>query len=205
MPSATSEPTQIATDPTATNAPVSEGVDDARLLETLPTLDDLPSGWAVYVEDDSSDGDNTFCNADSIENVYADKPNASVSYSGGDFGPFLTVNIFYLGESAADDFMDSLDETMGCERWTDVDDDGTETVWTLTDMSFADVGDDVFARKLATETAVFPVGGDMVIVRESGFIILAANISIGGAVDSSLTEEVVTFTVDRAARIGGFD
>ena len=179
--------------------------DDPRLLETLPTLDDLPSGWITSPPSDDDDTDDTsFCDAPPFEDELDNVPSANVEYQAGDFGPFLIEAVAYLGESDADLFMDQIRTAMGCDTWTDVDKDGTETVWTFAEMSFADIGDDVFARKLSADSGSFPIAGDLVVVREGEFVVIAINIAIG-AVDSSITEDVVVFTVERVARLNGFD
>lgn len=195
---------------TATTEPADSATEnDPQLMDAIVSLDDLPSGWSVWVDEDDDDDsdDEGFCGSPPFEGLLEsgdDAPKAEAQFQEDDFGPFLWQGIVYVSERDADTIMDVLRDSFNCDTWTQTDDDGTQITWTIAEMSFSDVGDDTFARKLSAESGGFPFTGDFVAVRDGGFAFIIFHFGIGG-VDSELTQSIASDTVDNLSLIETLD
>jgi hypothetical protein len=185
--------------------------DDQRIHEALPSLADMPAGWVVSDDDDDDDDAvedddaENLCGAEPFDDIFDDVPNADVEYQGGDAGPFFLQASAYLGEQDAVATMERLRTALSCETWTQTDDDdGSELVWTFADSTIEGIGDDLFARALNVESGGFVMSGDLVMVREAGFIIVSLHFGLGG-VDSGVTASALQLTAERVGQLEGFE
>jgi hypothetical protein len=171
---------------------------DPVLAEALIRAGDLPGSWTedpTFFEDDGDD-DSTLCDAPSLEREFEPRARAEIAFAGGALGPFLAQRIAYLTEDDAIEGMEYVRENLTCTTWVETNEDGSQTVWTLREVPFPDIGDDVFIRRAEGEAEGFPVAADFAFVRQGPFLVLVMNFGVG-TVDSALTERVVRLTVDR--------
>lgn len=79
-----------------------------------------------------------------------------------------------------------------CTEWTDIDEDGTETVWRLGPLSFPKVGDETFAFRMSTVTFLGAVELDFIVWRRGNIVGVIGHTTIGfEGIDSEQTEAFV--------------
>jgi len=174
----------------------------ADLESMVLTLDDMPSGWTTAPEmlsDDEATG-TTFCGIDEAEIDVPDEAGASVdaAFKQSDFGPFVFHTVGRVGDAgeatAALDRM--LNAASQCSEWTETDDQGVETTWSITPLSFDNVGDDTIAFRLSSETEGMPVTVDMVMWNRGPVLSVVGLFGIGGT-DADLLTELVGIATGR--------
>lgn len=170
-------------------------VSEEDLTGALLALEDMPSGWSVEPPDeDDEDDDATFCDAAPLaEEIDADAT-AERDFSGGEAGPFFTQLLSSMDEDEAENGMDYIRDSFDCGEWTDPEDD---TVWSLAEISFPDMGDDTAAYRLSTTAGIFTANGNVIIVRDGGLLLMVVHVAIGN-LDSELTEELTQKALDKA-------
>lgn len=196
-PSPTGEPLPtVIISPTKTTAPTSvpeqadTQVDKDKLLDSLLTINDMPTGWtgkAAEFEFRTPGGTYTF--------TCAELPARSIGKANVDFqmsalGPFLTetIIVYESKKDARDALADLADAASNCVEWTDED----GITYTLLPLSFPKLGDETFSiRTLGNFEA------DMVYIREGNVIISVLNLAFPAGIDSVLTEEIATLAIQR--------
>lgn len=166
-------------------------------------LEELPSGWAVSPPDDE-EGDTTEemdCFEDAAGQDFDDnEPDAEVSYQQSEMGPFLGATLYDAGSSdEAASLLDLFAKGLqGCQGFTQTEDDGTETTWSVAPMSFPDLGDATFAARVTTMTFFGPFAIDIVVSRVDELVVFTTHAGIGAPPDAALTEQVQRLQVDRS-------
>jgi hypothetical protein len=192
-------PTAKSTVEAPTSSDESGSTDEAPPVELesmVLTLDDMPSGWTTAPELLSDDGapGTTFCGIDEAEIDVPDDAGASVdaAFKQSDFGPFVFHTVGRLGDAgeatAALDRM--LDAASQCSEWTETDDQGVETTWSITPLSFDNVGDDTIAFRLSSDAEGMPVTVDLVMWNRGPALSVVGLFGIGGT-DADLLTDLV--------------
>lgn len=202
----TVEPTSTTTsssEPSNTSSDGGAGNDDesstnAALEDVVVKLSDLPSGWTGSPPENDDKADDTFCDdADPLVEIEPVQE-AEANFQQSDFGPFLvSLAGRYDSEDTAKDVMDRFADAVDvCQSFTEVDEDGVETSYTFSPLSFPDLGDDTYAARLNGTTAFGPVALDMVFTRVDDKVLAVMNGGFGAA-DTALTEQMLRLMVDR--------
>ena len=168
-----------------------EDIDEEKLVATLLTIEDMPTGWAVNdaaaFEQRTPGGTyDIYCTTLPARSIAA----AEVSLSQGSFGPFVFQNtvIYPDSQSAEDAFNDLRAAVENCPEETD----GEGNVTTYSVVAFPSLGDQTYA--LRSSRGLADVEGAR--VRIGNVIISVAQSGVGG-VDSEQTEVFVRAAVDK--------
>lgn len=161
----------------------------------LLTLADMPSGWsqeAIAEDEDGDDEDtNTFCLEEDPNPDIKATGKAEARFSAGTFGPMIynLAGVYSNQDDIQQRFAIMRDALQNCTTWTDTDDAGEETTYTLSPMSFEQYGDETIALRMGLD------GGqaDIVAIRQGNLLItvMLISISIGGPVDDELLLQIV--------------
>ena len=160
----------------------------ADLESVVVQLGDLPAGWTVEPDAGSEDGSDYFCSDEPPDELPDPLEEVESSFSRGDTGPFVGSNASLYGstdeaEAAFDIFVAELSK---CDGFTE----GAETTWSLSALSFPDVGDDTFAARLSATTMLGPLVADVVVERSDDVTLFVTNGGYGSP-DTALTEELL--------------
>ena len=157
----------------------------------LLTLDDMPSGWSETPQEDSpNDGpDKVYC----LEgNTTPDaQNNVSREFKADTFGPFMLqrVGVFATVDEAKQEIAAYDAAVDQCQTWTETNEDGKATTYTLSRLSFDPVGDESFAIRLGIGEAG---SGDALYFRQGNVVVLVTymELTIAGPQDSIFQELV---------------
>jgi hypothetical protein len=169
------------------------------LSDVVVQLDDMPAGWSVTPPESDDDTDDELCEGQDPFNEIEPQDEAESGFQQSELGPFVSSAASqYADEDQAGEMMDQLAEaTNACQSFTQTDEDGTETEFTISALSFPDLGDETFAFRLAATTMLGPLTMDFAVVREGSTGLLIANGGLGAAPDSELTESLLQTMLDR--------
>jgi len=178
----------------------SEASGDVVLSDVVVQLEDLPSGWSVSPPDDQADdSDDEFCEGVDPFNEIPPQDEAESSFQQSDFGPFIGSGAaHYTDEDEASEVIDLVSETANaCQSFTETDEDGTETEYTIAPLSFPDLGDETFAFRVSASSLFGPFALDVAAVRDGEFTVSIIAGGFGAPPDSELTEELAQTMLDR--------
>lgn len=194
----TVEATTTTEGDTPTSTSTTAATPDVALAQIVVQLTDLPTGWSVSPPDDDEEDDDTFCEDMDPFNEIPPQEEAESSFQQSDFGPFAASGASrYADDDEASSVMDLLTEMANkCQTFTETDEDGTETSYTITPLSFPNLGDDTFAFRMAGATPFGPINIDIASVRQGEIVISLVNGGLG-QVDSALTETLTRKMHDR--------
>lgn len=170
---------------------------DGSLAAAMLTLEDLPAGWTASPPD-ADDTTDEFCEGeDPFTEIQADEE-VEASFQQSDVGPFIASFAEQHGsddeaQEALDLFVDAVNS---CGEFTNVEEDGTETIYRFSPLSFPQLGDDTFAARLSGTTAFGPITADFVFARDGDRVGGIVNAALG-AMDSSLTEPLMRKVMER--------
>lgn len=181
-------------------ATTTEAESEAAMADVVVQLDDLPSGWTVQPPDEDDDDDSDLCGTgagDPLEAIEAvDEANSGFGQS--EFGPIVLSGASRLdSEEVAEGGIDQVQALFDdCESFTEVDDEGQETVYAVSEMSFPDLGDDSSGYRMTANSLLGPIAIDFAFVREGEVVLVVAQVAFG-ATDPSLTEQLIRTMLDR--------
>lgn len=198
----TEEPTPIP--PTATTAPPTpvptqapigdaSQVDQAALMASLLTINDMPTGWAgggAVFEPRTPGGTYTsFCAQLPARSIAA----AYVEFEKSALGPYLTHSIVVYPDSASARaaFDDLVAAAQNCPQVTD----SSGSVNTLSPLSFPSIGEATFAIRSSGAVEM-----DAINILVDNVLINIRHGAYGSPVDSALTETVARAAVERYGR-----
>jgi hypothetical protein len=186
----TFEETTTTIDETTTTRAEEESPSD--LEDVVVQLGDLPSGWTVNEEDSDAEDDDSFCEDESTAEQPDPPEEAESSFKQSELGPFVSSGAGRYGsaEEAEEAFDFFVEEFAKCDGATDVDEDGTETTYSLSPLSFPDVGDDTYAARMSASTTFGPLEFDIVVERSDSTMLFIFNGGLG-EIDTALTEELL--------------
>lgn len=186
--------------PTTTAPP--ELATKAQLTAALPSISDMPTGYAVDNSDDSDDGPTNPAGCGNTMDGKIGKPavDATVYYtSGGGLGGFYSAGAAAYRQDAAD-LMSSLKKQMSrCAKFTQHDSDGTTTT-TLAALSFPKLGDETYALHATMTNSVFTVLADVVYLRVGNCLAYIAQAGLA-TVDDKLIESTARTIATRLAKL----
>lgn len=197
----TTATTAPATADDDTTSPEEEPAASGDLDDLVLTLDDMPSGWTTAPElsegddDDTAGSDTSFCGVDDAELDIDDEAtrSAEAAFKESDFGPFVLHAIGEVPDPAvAEQALDTmLDAASQCEEWTETDDEGAEITYSISPLSFDNVGDDTIAFRMSADTEMMPLTIDMVMWKQGSYLSLVSVFGVGGGSDADLLTELV--------------
>lgn len=192
----TVEPTTTTTSATDEVTTTAEAPADVALDHVVVQLSDMPTGWSVSPPDE--DSDDAFCEERDPFNEVEPQEEAEAAFQQSEFGPFVASGAsLYADDDEASQVMGLLtDMADACQSFTQTEDDGTETEYTIGALSFPDLGDDTFAFRMSGTTPFGPLNLDVVAVREGSIVVAIINGGLGAA-DSELTESLIRTMADR--------
>ena len=161
-------------------------------------LDDLPAGWSVFPSEGEGEPDDEICEGHDPFNEIEAQDEAKSVFQQSEFGPFVTsLAAQFEDDGEAGEVMDQLSEAASaCQSFTQTDEAGIETVYTIAPLPFPDLGDETFAFRLSAATAYGPVALDYASVREGAFVVSVINGGFGPP-DTALTESIAQTMLDR--------
>lgn len=187
--------------PTEATSGSAEPEGDAAELEAIVlTLDDMPSGWTtdpeIASDDDDSAGGLGLCGVEDADLDVDDTDGESVDagFKQSDFGPFVLNSVASLpsSEQAAEALDSFLDAASQCSEWTETDEEGVETTYSISPLSFDNVGDDTIAFRISADAEGFPLTIDMVTWHDGPLASIVALVGLGGTEPEILTDLVET-------------
>ena len=160
-------------------------------------LQDLPSGWTVSAPDEDED-DDEICNDQDPFNLVEPVEEAESNFEQGIFGPFLSsIAGRYASTDDAQGVLDALADAVDqCQTFTDTNEDGTETTYTFSALSFPNVGDGTYAARLSADGPFGSLALDFALARVDDAVVAVINGGLGAA-DTALTESMLRLMVDR--------
>lgn len=181
------------TSSTATATPDDDEIAEG-LSEALLTLEDMPTGWTVSPpdEDEEDDGDD-ICGIASGQFAEDAAARETSDFQKSELGPLLNHTIDFFPDGDAKRVMAEFGDALGsCTEWTDIDEDGTETTWRLSPLSFPKIGDETFAFRMSTVTFLGAFELDWILWRRGDVVDVIAHGVIGfEGIDSEQTEAFV--------------
>lgn len=193
---------------TATASPTPSEVTEAQLQAALMAQGDMPAGWNVEPpepdEDDSTGGEE--CKEfERLEKALDDAPNAEVSFTKADLGPFFSEAIGAApSESEAATLLQEYGSVLSsCPSFTITDDDGTKSQARITSLTFPSIGDGTAAFRMTMSFEGGTYTLDTVIVRVRRYLVLFVGTSIktrvgGGSISIGDFERLVGKAVAKA-------
>ena len=194
-----SQPTAAAV---ATDTPISEELLQAALLQVT----DLPGEWTV-TEEESPDSDDPLGGDDPTGCTYLDEMSSDdeegflgmgdavlsvdVEYTSSILGPFLRNAVSQFGsDDDAEDGVDLFREiSRRCGELRSANDDGTVTVFTVSDLEVGGDGDRAGLR-MSSSTGLFNVTVAMVILREAEFTSSFIWLGLGDEISESFIQSL---------------
>lgn len=166
-----------------------------RLPEALLTLEDMPTGWTVSPteEDEEDDDGSEICGVASGQFAEDASARVTANFQESEFGPLLAQIIDLFADGNAKRVVAEFSDAFGsCTEWTDIDEDGNETTWRLSPLSFPKFGDETFAFRMSTVTFLGAVELDFIVWRRGDIVEVIGHTTIGlEGVDSEQTEAFV--------------
>lgn len=196
LPSATSTPTVTPTStptstPTVTPPLTPRPLSQTDLQETLLTLEDIPAGWAKGADEveDDSDTFSFLC----LEFQKKSIATASVSFEQGQMGPFLVNSLTtYNPDEGKKLFAEMKAAVDQCPIITETQ-NGETTEWTISPVSFPQLGDESFAVRASSDFLLGFVEMDSVYFRIGDTLSSTMYLVLGlESIDSTLTEQFAT-------------
>lgn len=185
-------PTPTDEPPTETPTTEPKTYTPDELLEGLLTLQDLPTGWTMTsIGPSDSEGDTHTFMCREVESRGVASVIAEFEMS--QFGPRLHHYITAYPEGVAGEALEEMIEvSQSCLEWTTTENGNTMT-WTLTPLSFPNLGDETFALRISTNLGILgPIEIDSIFVRTGDVITAIAYTAIGPeGVDTTVTEELM--------------
>jgi len=169
-----------------------ERVSSEQLRSALILLEDLPAGWTV-IPPEPQKKDEDFCGFEK-QKVHQPVAEANASFQQSESDSFLGHILESYDGNEAEDVADQfLAVSRSCSGWTATDDqDGHQTKWQLTKLSFPNVGDQTVAVRLTSATRIGAVELDFALVRRGQTISTISYATTGlQGIDSARTEEFV--------------
>jgi hypothetical protein len=160
-------------------------------------LGDLPAGWTVTPpdpEDEADDSDECAEDPGGIDTT----SDAESGFQQSDFGPFVGSGATeHEDEDEAERTLNAFAEAMAeCDGFTQTDEDGATTVYSVSPLSFPQVGDGTFACRMSADTPFGPLNLDIVAARKGAVMLFLVNGGFGAA-DTELTEQLLTTMIER--------
>lgn len=185
--------------PTASEDQIAE-----RLGGALLTIEDMPTGWTVSPADEDDDDETPICGIES--GAFGDEAldRLTANFQQSELGPFLAQIIDRFAEGEAKGIMTEFGDAFGsCTEFVDVDEDGEETSWRLSPLSFPNIGDETFAFRMSTTVAILGfVELDFVVWRRGDVVEVIGHVSTGfEGIDSEQTESFVRRADDKLREI----
>lgn len=182
-------------DSTTTTNP-SVDIDQAQLESVLLTIEDVPTGYAVYTDPTPDDNGSSLCDGYDPASEHPELAKANADFSqGGETGPFIynSVAVFSPGEAEA--FMESMSDAFNaCQTFTETNADGTTYTFTLSPLSFPSFGDETLATRATFDAGIVSGVADLVYVRNGNSIFQVSTLGMGS------TDTTVTEAMTRAAQ-----
>ncbi len=151
----------------------------AAVSTALLTLEDLPGEWTEEPAAEEDDGDTSFlCGVGSPSNLSGATDAGRASFTQGWMGPQLYQVVSRTPDAAA--VIEGIRNlSVPCE-WTETDDEGDHTTWTMDVLPFPSFGDETLAFRLSTalDDIAF-LETDIVIIRRGDVVSVLLIISIG--------------------------
>lgn len=167
------------------------------LTGALLIVEDMPAGWSIEEDAGDDDGDvvGQFCNVAPVNELIDADAEAERRFTAGESGPFFTQLLTAMEyESDAEAGMDRIREALGCGEWTDAE---ADTTWTISEISFPDLGEETAAYRFSTTNGSSSTNGNVVAIRDGGVVLLVVHIELG-ELNSGLTEELTRKAFDKA-------
>lgn len=181
---------------------------EAELKAALLTVQDLPTGYTVGTTDDegedtTTDGGSEECSEKFEALGEADKQDVSAEAEANFEGPSLGTILEQGLESYEDEdvpqqrFDDVLAVLSECPTFSDTDETGAKTDFTVSSLSFPKMGDDTIALNIKVATADFNGSVNFVVVRLGRNVM---SIAQGGlTADVPTLEQAVTKGLEKLA------
>ena len=195
--------TIVETSSPATATPNDDEIAE-RLSAALLSIEDMPTGWAVGPPDEDEDeNENDICGISSGQFAEGAAARVTANFQESEFGPFLAQVIDFFPDGDAERVMTEFSDAFGsCTEWTDIDEDGTETTWRLSPLSFPKVGDETFAFRMSTVTFLGAFEVDFIVWRRGDVVEVIGHSMIGfEGIDSEQTEAFVRQADERSKTI----
>jgi hypothetical protein len=170
------------------------------LNDVVVQLDDLPTGWSVTPPEETDDeGDEQICEGHDPLNAIEPQDEAESGFQESDFGPYVASGAAqYSDDDEASEVIDQFAETANaCQTFTETDEDGTVTEYTISPLSFPDLGDETFAFRMSATSPLGPFAVDVAVARQGEFMVSIFNAALGTAPDSALTESLTQTMLGR--------
>jgi hypothetical protein len=154
-----------------------EALTEAQLKAALLTVADLPTGYTAAADDDEDEdeddskttGEDAECSErfaalDASEDQAV--ATADADFEGG-FGVILEQDLSsFDDEDALKDSVDNVVDVLSdCPSFTDTDDEGVTTEFTIGQLSFPKLGDDTVALAVTGKSQDFDIRANLVVVR----------------------------------------
>ncbi len=180
---------------TPSTAPA-EDAEERPLEDVVLQLSDLPTGWSAAPAEE--DDDESFCDGRDPFNEIEPQDEAESTFQQSELGPFVvSAASRYSDDAEAAEVLDLLaDVAEACQSFSVTEDDGSETEYTITPLSFPELGDDTFAFRMSATTVLGPITLDLAAVQEGPIVVSVGNGGLGSA-DGELTEALMRTMVDR--------
>ena len=174
------------------------GSGDVELSEVVVQLDDLPAGWSVFPSEGEGEPDDEICEGHDPYNEIEAQDEAESVFQQSELGQFVTsLAAQFTDDGEAGEVMAQLSEAANaCQSFTETDEDGIETAYTIAPLPFPDLGDETVAFRLSATTAYGPIALDYASVREGEFTLSVINGGFGPP-DTALTESLAQTMLDR--------
>lgn len=193
---------------TTSASPTPSEVTEAQLEAALVAQGDLPAGWNVEPpdpDDDDSMGGEECQEFERLEKALDDAPNAEVSFSKADLGPFFSEAIGAApSEAEAAALLQEYGTVLSaCPSFTITDDEGTKSQVRITSLTFPSIGDGTAAFRMTMSFQGGTYTLDTVIVRIRRYLALFVGTSIktrvgGGSISIADFEALVGKAVAKA-------
>lgn len=158
--------------------------DPADLSTALLAIADLPPGWGAPPPEDGDEDDSDSMLCDEKRSPFDDATDdVEVRFGKGGYLPQLNQVVALLPEAAATQrFAEARSLFQSClgRSWSETDDDGVTTKYTMGEVSMPAVGDESFAVRINAEGSYGAIALDAVVFRRGP--VVGALGGIGGTV-----------------------
>jgi hypothetical protein len=151
----------------APEATAGDPLTEAQIKAALLTVQDMPTGWAGQKPEPEGDDNDVIepqeCQAalDAIEDMTGGKPKAKGNAAfnkGGPFGVTIEQGIESYADEIPDGALQKVAATFSkCPEFTSTDAEGTKTEFTVSALSFPNLGDQTLALSLVGTSEGFTV------------------------------------------------
>jgi hypothetical protein len=187
-----------------------EALTEEQLQAALLTVADLPTGYTAGADDDEDEDDSKttgkdaecserFAALDAAEDQAVAK--ADADFEGG-FGVVLEQDLSsFDDEDALKDRVDNVVDVLSdCPSFTDTDDEGVTTEFTIGQLSFPKLGDDTVALAITGKAQELDIRANLVVVRLGRTLM---TVTQGGlTVDPAALEQATRTGLDKLAAAG---